>query len=378
MANTPVTEEEAKAFYEVVEKKLREGHPPKGVRVTNCINAVTAAAEEIGLASSTAPSRLKICERLLRYQPDWDQYRPAEKNAPDHEDYITLPEFPDDDISAEEILDHLEKRFEAHRKRADAEKWFKIKIKSDDPIGLAFVGDPHLGVHADISTLRHDVGIISTTPGLYACNLGDSVNNWSSRLLHLYAEEDISRPTERILAKWFLQEAGIKWLVWLAGNHDMMNTEFLTYLKTINANQLPMVDWTARFILQFPSADIRIDARHDHKGHSQYNRLHGQKKAALFDEHADLYIAGHRHTWALATEELNEGVVCHYARARGYKYGPLDDYAVRGQFQNDAYGATITYIIDPTASPAARLHGFADLKHAKEFLEWKRATKQDK
>ena len=222
---------------------------------------------------------------------------------------IELPTFPDDDISAEEILDHMGKRFNTRLKYEDSIKWFNVKINDKKPIGITFIGDPHLGSNGcNVPLLRSDIDTISNTKGVYCVNLGDTADNWSyGNLIRLYADNDVSRKTERRLARWFLEDAGIPWIVWLMGNHDSMAGEFSTYLKTLNAHQIPMVDWRAKFMLTFPNnSEVRIDASHNHKGTSIYNRLHGQKRAALWGEDADIYIAGHNHNWAMTQEELDK------------------------------------------------------------------------
>jgi len=271
-----------------------------------------------------------------------------------------LPVFDDDDLSAPEILDHMERRFEKKLAYEQSQRWFPIRIRSDEPVGLAVVGDPHLGQSCNIPLLRRDVKIMSETEGMMAINIGDTADNWSyGRLLQLYSEEDISRPTEQRLSRWFLRDAKIPWILWLHGNHEMMHSEFSTYLRTINVEQIPMIEWRARFKLVFPSLEIKIDAAHDHKGSSIYNIMHGQKRAALWDEDADIYVAGHRHTWGLSTEEMDDGRVVFFGRARGYKF--LDRYAVRHGYHNDKYGSTVLFVIDPKdRNPASRIHSFVD------------------
>jgi len=167
----------------------------------------------------------------------------------------------------------------------------------------------------------------------------------------------------------------VPWVVWLHGNHDTMHGEFSTFLKTVNVAQIPMVDWRAKFKLRFPGGgEVRIDAAHNHKGTSIYNRLHGQKRAALFDEDADIYVAGHHHTWGLTHEELDDGRVVWQARARGYKW--IDEYATRHNFHRDEYGSTILFVIDPEESSAVkRITAFADLEEGADFLTWKRSKK---
>jgi len=321
----------------------------------------SAAARKLNIPLSTFINRIKRA----------DEYGLIGVKEEPQDDF-SLPTFGDDDISAREILDHLEKRFEKKFANQKAQHWFEIKVKSDLPVGLAVIGDPHLGPNCNIKLLRKDVDILSNTPGMMAVNIGDTADNWSSgRLIQLYSEEDISRPTEQKLARWFLRDAGIPFVVWLHGNHEMMHSEFATYLRSVNVKQVPMVDWRAKFKLVFPSSEIKIDAAHDHKGHSQYNPVHGQKKAALWGEDADIYVAGHKHLWALSNEEMDDGRVVHFARARGYKW--IDKYAVRHQFYQQEYGATILFVIDPLAeTPVSRIHSFVDLEEGAKFLAWKR------
>ena len=285
---------------------------------------------------------------------------------------IIMPDFPSDDIETEEIIDNLERRFEKNLAHQQAKHWFPIKFPDDKPIGLAVVGDPHLGPHCNFPLLRRDVDIMANTDGILAVNIGDTTDNWSNRLMSLWAETDVSRDTERKLARWFLQDAGVQWGLWLMGNHDTMNTEFSTYLEAVNAKKIPMVDWRARVRLVFPSGELRLDAAHNHKGTSIYNRLHGQKRAALWDEDADIYVAGHHHTWAVAVEELDSGRVVTMGRVRGYKW--LDNFAVTHGFAQQKYGATILFVINPREdNPASRVMVFPDLKRGAEYLTWIRS-----
>ena len=322
---------------------------------------ITEASRHTDLKRSTFDSRYQRARDVL-----------GEKNASQLQD-VALPEFPDDDISTEEIIAHLEKRWDKKHAHEQAKRWFEIKIKSDDPFGLVVVGDPHLGTHTNWALLKRDVDIMANTPGVGCLNIGDTVNNWGGRLTALYAEEDIGRKTERQLARWFLKEANVPWCCWLEGNHDVMNSEFATYLRAINTKKIPMLDWQAKFQLVFPSSTIRVDASHNHKGTSVYNPLHGQKRADLWGEDADIFVAGHHHTWALQQHENTGGKVVTYARARGYKFH--DEFAHRYQFNEEQFGSSIIFIIDPTAPPNCRVKPFADLSEGAEFLTWKRSKR---
>lgn len=319
----------------------------------------TAAARALGINSSTYASRLKMAL--------------AKGFKPGAGDKVELPSFPDSDIDAEEILDHMEKRFDQRWEHEQATKWFEVKIPEDKPVALAVVGDPHLGSNGcNVKLLRRDVDLLKSTHGVLAVNIGDAADNWSQRLVHLYAENDVSRQTERRLARWFLE--AVPWKVWVFGNHDNMHGEFATYLKTLNAQKIPMLDWEAKFRICFPNGrECRVDASHNHKGTSIYNKLHGQKRTSLWraGEAADIVVGGHHHNCAIQQEELDDGRFVTLARARGYKF--IDDHASVNGFPSIQQGATVLFTINPHAESAADfVHGWLDLKAGCEYLEYLR------
>ena len=321
----------------------------------------TATAAELGVEDSTVRRRRKMAaERGITPKLD-DASQSAE-----------LPNFPDDDVSAEEILGMMEKRFEKRLQHQKSLRWFPIKFKSLEPVGVVVIGDPHLGSNGcNIPLLREHVDLMKKTPNCYAVNIGDTADNWpwGSRLIAQYANNDVSKATERKLARWFLEDSGIPWIVWLEGNHDHMDGGFVQYLRAINADVIPMVDWRARFRLVFPGdVECRVDAAHNHKGHSMWNPLHGQTRAAHMDEDADIYVAGHHHTWALMTQEMPDGRIIHMARARGYKY--IDDHAHRHGFYEQQHGASIMFVIRPKHhdNSIKFIRSFADVEDGCEYL----------
>ena len=152
-----------------------------------------------------------------------------------------------------------------------------------------------------------------------------------------------------------------------------MDEAFVAHLRAINGNRIPMIDWRARFKLVFSNKrQVRIDAAHDHKGHSMWNELHGQLRAAHMDEHADLFVAGHKHNWAQAQIELTTGRVSTLLRTRGYK--GVDSYTTRKGFANKRYGAAVVTVINPQAeSPTELIKPFPDVQAGAEYLTWLRA-----
>lgn len=286
---------------------------------------------------------------------------------------LIFPDLPSSELPPEELIEQACKRFEGHLEAREARRWMEIKVKSNKPIGLAFVGDPHIDNNGcNWPLLRRDIKILEDTPGLFATNLGDLTDNWVGRLVRLYADQEMSKKQAWKLAKYLLRDCGIKWLCHILGNHDAWNDG--PYLIKANAHPIvPVEDWQSRFQLVFPNgARVRVHAAHNFPGNSIWNSMHGPQKAALMLERADIYAAGDKHNWGVNhCENANRDFVYHLIRARGYK--AIDPYADNLGYATQKYGATITAVIDPMKDGVSKIRCFADLEDAAEFLTWKRA-----
>lgn len=320
---------------------------------------VKKAARGCGMPYTTFQSRYSKEKMQAAVAP-----KPQAKTAA-----TTFKSFPKDSLGAPALIKRLATDARLKAKRRDAEKWFRVNVPGKLPIGITWFGDPHLGTSTNWERLERDIYLTASTPGLYGANLGDSSNNWVGRLTRLYADEDISRKTERKLIKWFLAEAGITWLVWLMGNHD----EWEHGAELIRAmdihGKVPMLDWEARFTLAFQGGrDVKVHAAHDFPGHSIYSPTHSHARAVRFlGSGADLYIAGHRHTFGIQQFELPEAGLCPVmVRAAGYKVG--DPHARRCGFPESTQGSSVLTIIDPTAGPAGRVLAFADIAQGARVL----------
>lgn len=331
---------------------------------------ITYIAKEIGMARSTVDGW--IHNLGLKGQGNYVQ-----RNIPPADTAtVELPEFVDDDIPVEEIIDSLSKRFEKRNTAHKQKKWFPIKVNSNGPIGLSFFGDPHVDDNGcNWPLLKHHCELHAKTEGLFAVNIGDIENNWTGRLAKLYANQDTSRSTAHKLTEWFLKDSGINWLVWLMGNHDMWG-ELSTVMRAMNVDRIPMEDWQARFKLVFPNGkECKIWAAHDFKGHSMWNSLHAPQKAAHMKSEAHIYACGHTHNWACHHEESASRDFTYWLiRSRGYKF--IDEYAdLLGHFPQQE-GASVTVIIDPGASSAAGfVQAFADMDVAVDYLNYLRGRK---
>lgn len=351
--------------------------PPQRVQQPNIDRAVelyqetgscNVAAKRMGCSQTTVLRYL----RKAGINPNGAQLKPKNPSPPG----IILPDFPSENIPIDAILDLAEKRFSTRRASYDAHTWFPVKIKSSKAIGILWFGDPHIDDNGcNISLLRHHVRLCKETDGLYGANIGDTTNNWAGRLVRLYAKQDASVATARRLAEWFMLDSGVRWLIWLIGNHDEWGdgSEILAQMAKRHGTQKVIChDWEARFSLVFPGGwSPKIFASHDFKGHSQWNPLHGPMKEGQMGEEADLYVCGHKHNSAeFGFENVARGLYQRFVRVRGYKF--FDEYARHGGFKEQKTGCGALTIFDPERRS---ISNFFDIDEGVEFLKLKRARK---
>lgn len=275
-------------------------------------------------------------------------------------------------VKREEPIESVIRRLAAGAKRdkqnADAAKWARVHVADSKPIGILWFGDPHLGANTDWRTLERDAALCAVTPGCYGANIGDTTNNWSGALIRKYADDDISKRTERRLAKWFLSESGIVWLCWIMGNHDEWS-DGAEILRTMNVhNKVTMLDWVARLEIIFPNkSKVRVHAAHDFPGHSMWNATHGPSRAAQLTSDADLYVCGHKHHWGVQQFEMPErGRSPLLVRAAGYKRH--DEYSRRLGFAECQHGSSILTILDSSRKGPGRVMAFADVEQGCKVL----------
>lgn len=300
--------------------------------------------------------------------------------VPTKEEAVELPGFlddVDDDEPVEEIIDRLARNFEREKRKAAARTWFPIKVKESKAIGLLFVGDPHIDDNGcNWPLLREHIRLCNETEGLYAVNIGDVSNDWGGRLIRKYADQDTSARTAQRLVEWFLLKSGIRWLVWLHGNHQHMGGTMSLHEemnRRYGTQRVAMLDWEARFTIDFPNGEsFRVNAAHDFAGNSMWNPVHGAVKAAKFGNEIDILACGHKHNWAISQwEQSEQGNTPLMIRVRGYKH--MDGYARRiGKYEQEE-GQSILVVLDPNAeTQAGRAIAFADVKKGAEYLAFLR------
>lgn len=318
--------------------------------------SVSRAAIEEGIAEST----------LRRH------YRRALLSREEVPTPFEVSPLPSGDEPIEALLDRREAAARRKLEAAAARDRLRFTIKEDAPFALVFVGDPHADDDGcDLGKLRRDLSLIENTPGMHGVGMGDWTNAWAGRLSRLYAQQGTTEADAWRFAEWMLGKP--IWLLLLLGNHDLWAGAGSPLRWMAREGRAPILDWQARFTVACGGAEWRIHAAHDFPGHSMWNRLHAPLKRAKMTGHdADLYIAAHRHTFALAQEQdEHSGKVAWLARCRGYKV--LDSYAsVLGYGQAQSMGESIAAVCDPSTGS---MTCFADVPLAATYLTWLRRPK---
>lgn len=318
-------------------------------------------------------TRLRQRERMglpkspKNWEDEWREFGAA----------IVPPQLPSEELTAEEIIEHREKKFSRKQAHELARKLIQIDIPVSGPFGILHFGDPHVDDDGtDWSLLKRDIKLVKETDGLFAANVGDTRNNWVGRLAHLYGQQGTSARESLVLADWFLNQLKGKWAYIIGGNHDAWSgvddpLEWIT--GQINALYQPS---EARIALNTADGkQVVINARHDFSGSSQWNPAHAVMKAAQLGVRDDILICGHKHQSGYSPLKAPEdGRVCHCIQVASYKV--FDRYAREKGFKDQSLGPCVLTVIDPGADTLNRVQVFWDPVRGSEYLTWLRSKQK--
>ncbi len=296
-------------------------------------------ANSMGIAKRNADKHLAAARKILK------EAGAARKANPG----FTLPEFPAAEEHFEDtLIKHLIPATDKKIKHELAKEWFSIKVNKPGPFMYLLLGDQHIDdPYCNLRLLYEHITIARAHDNIFVLPMGDLHNNWVGRLQRLYADQEMSREQAYKGIKWLLTEAGMNIPLILLGNHDMweQGKEILNHM--LQNETMIVADWRAKFKLVCPNGrEVLIDAAHDHKGHSMYNALHAQKRAAMFGRKAHVFIGAHRHTPGITKDWWGEErVTTWYVRCGSYKY--FDMHAVTNGFPNYMDAPAMALIIDP-------------------------------
>lgn len=330
----------------------------EALRLVHQHGSVSEAAKAMNMPRPTLQARVTSARHKF---PDW---RPDE---------VAAEALPPKDLSFEERLEMMKRRNAMRITHQAAKDWQRVHIPVDGPYALCWFGDPHLDdPYCDLDAVERHARICAETEGMFGVNGGDSINNWVGRLKALYAEQSATAEEGWELVDWLLNNLGVRWAAWILGNHDAWEMGFRIFEK-MNTNRVLMRDWEAKLTFVSPcGGECKAWVRHDFKGQSIYNELHGQKRAAMFSGGvADIYAAFHRHTFGVSQHELENGKDATLIRARGYKAS--DHYAMLHGFHEQKTGQSVVTVVEPREGAQPKITVFRDVEDGAGFLTYKRS-----
>lgn len=321
----------------------------------------TAAARLLGLPRETFMGRLRRAE-ALGLKPFADR---------EYSD-LGVPSLPSAEVPLADLVRHRVERFKTQWRARQAREWIPIRVATSGPFCLAFVGDPHVDDNGcNWPLLERDLDLLRKhKETIYAVGMGDYANFWRGRLAaKVYPHQETTAGDGWRLVEHILTT--VPWRALILGNHDLWTwgegaSPFDAVKARLSAEPLK---WEAKLQFTPPKGEpVKVWASHHFKGTSIYNTLHGgQRKAIWSGARADVYVDGHTHEWACTHQEAEGGGTYWLLKARGYKF--IDPYAdLHGYFAHH-YGATMAIIVNPAVDGPGRLHGFADLQEAADYLE---------
>mgnify|MGYP001594673590 CR=1 FL=1 len=226
-----------------------------------------------------------------------------------------------------------------HQKRVQAHFYAKqhcvIPITVEGPFGVAVIPDQHLdNPGTDIALAFQHVELIAKTEGLYAIEVGDSIDNFlvgkhaEARADHVITQTEAWRMTE-----YYHQIIGPKLLAALSGNHLDWTKQFggvnhfqeLLRLNGIHA----LYDADELFFsIQSPNGrKWKYGMRHFFQGGSLWNSAHSIARYAMSHAYRneDVIVAGHKHVAGYNLLETR-GQIVHCVQVGSYKNRDFDDY----------------------------------------------------
>jgi hypothetical protein len=323
--------------------------------------SINRAAAETGVARSTLQDRIKAAKRLgfdSRVTPDFEvQELPSE-----HE--------PVEDLIARRIAAFQRK--DAAKKARDL---IHVKVNVDGAYGILHFGDPHLDDDGcDWKAVEHCIKLLDDTEALFGANCGDSSNNWVGRLARLYGSQSVSASEAWRMVEWFMRR--VPWLYIIGGNHDAWSGA-QDPIRWMASNAGSLYEWHGvRLALTSPNGrEMRVNARHDFQGTSQWNGAHAALKAAKMGWARDhLYTCAHRHSAAASTIFFNDGEhVAHALRIGTFKR--YDDYAESKGFPRENMPAVVTVVNPSARTEAGLVTPFWDVDEGANYLRFLRSRR---
>lgn len=263
------------------------------------------------------------------------------------------------------LLEDMQEAYERKALHHQGKRGIGVTMPDDGPYAIAFCGDPHVDdAGCDIEGLAAFLALCNEADRTYVINMGDLTNNWIGRLSRLYAHQPNTDDEGVALMEWLLTSA--PWLMVVLGNHDKWGP---TAQLLCQRHGIPAISHGGVLNILSGTVTTIVDARHTHRGHSQYNPAFAQAKENYRGNPAHIIIGGHTHTSASCKIPNGvAGVISECIRVGAWK--KHDDYAESCGFHDDNIGPYCLCVVDPSKDGPARVHTFWDFESGQGYLDY--------
>ena len=339
---------------------------PSGIELTDAeIHATWQALRAAGGKRQAAAQSLGISYNAIK-----------KRLARAPEPAFEVEPLPDELPTAEELLKRRRQQFARKQDAADARHLIKVNVKLDGPIALAIVGDPHVDDDGtDIALLERHIALFRKHEALLPLGIGDYSNNWVGRLARLHGQQSLSQAEAWVLVEWLVQ--AVPWLALVSGNHDAWSGDGDPIKWMAKAARVQYEANGIRLGLTLPNGRvIRLNARHDFRGKSQWNTTHGIGKAAQMGWRDHILTAGHKHIsgWQYQRDPMT-GLISHCLQVGSYKR--LDRFADEKGLPDQTVSVCPVVVVRPQFADNDNrlLTPFLDPETAADFLKSLRKRK---
>lgn len=270
------------------------------------------------------------------------------------------------------------RKAEFERVRASAYTGGVVHRPDDGPFMLIALGDEHLdNPGTDLDLWEHWIGYLDRAKHRTGISMGDVLDNWLKPLAHLYATAETTAPEGWILLNHYLDQIGPHLDLSVGGNHDKWSGSSDVLAMVMEKHGVQHRNDSLRATYRTKGGrEITVHIRHTWPGRSQWNEVHGIKKAARMGVRDTILIGGHTHVSGESTErDPVTGKITFCYQVASFKL--VDDYADTLGLMDRHISPAVALVIDPRrddSDPELVKH-FYDPEPAADYLAFLRRKK---
>jgi hypothetical protein len=223
-----------------------------------------------------------------------------------------------------------------------------IHRPDDGPFMIIALGDEHLdNPGTDLKLFERWISYLDRNKHITGWSMGDVLDFWLKVLGYLYGQSQTAAPEGLILLEHYLDQIGEDLDASVGGNHDKWNGADNVLARMMEERGVLHRSNSLRVRYRCPNGrEITINARHSWPGRSQWNEVHGLKKAARTGVRDTILLGGHTHVSGESVEkDPVTGKITFCYQVASFKI--IDDYADDLGLMDRHVSPAVALVIDP-------------------------------